>query len=118
MSVEQMAKSKRQPDDLRPEYDVTKLGPGVRGNLLVRYVLRGPDRNIALDQIASLTTEENLALFPEWIHLARAAHSPFQVAWDVIESLPRDWVLQNVEKPVDAILQNDEETDYWMFLQL
>ena len=57
-------------------------------------------------------------MFPEWIHLARCPHSPFHIAWNVIESLPRDWVLQNIEQHVDAILHHNEETDYWMFLQL
>lgn len=84
----------------------------------LRARLRGPDRDAALDQIPSLTVDEKKQLFPEWIHLARAAHSPCQFAWDVIESLPRNWVLQNIEKEVDAILEAEEETDYWMFLQL
>ena len=62
--------------------------------------------------------DEKKALFPEWVDLARAAHSPFQIAWSIIESLPRAWVLQNIEKEVDAILASEDETDYWMFLQL
>ena len=93
----------------------TKPGERIR---TLKALLRGPDREVALKQIASLTLDEKEQLFPEWIHLARAAHSPFQVAWDAIESLPRDWVLRNIEKEVDAILANEEETDYWMFLQL
>ena len=84
----------------------------------LKSLLRGPNRETALDQIPSLTIDEKKELFPEWIHLSRAAHSPFQLAWNVIESLPREWVLQNIEKEVDPILRNDEETDYWMFLQL
>lgn len=85
---------------------------------ILRRALRSKERNLALRAVPSLNVEERKALFPEWIHLARCAHSPFQVAWDVIESLPREWVLQNIEKEVDAILENEEETDYWMFLQL
>jgi hypothetical protein len=65
-----------------------------------------------------LTTDELKELFSEWVHLARCAHSPFKPAWDVILSLPRDWVLQHIEPEVDAILRAEEEDDYWMFLQL
>jgi hypothetical protein len=85
---------------------------------VLRKAMSGKDRTIALQAVSSLTVDEKLALFPEWINLARAAHSPFEIAWNVIESLPREWVIANIEKQVDAILQEEEETDYWMFLQL
>ncbi len=85
---------------------------------VLRQALRGKNRSLALQATPSLSMEEKLALFPEWIDLARLAHSPFHIAWGVIESLPREWVVRNIEKPVDAILQDEEETDYWMFLQL
>lgn len=84
----------------------------------IKSVLRGPNRETALDEASSLTMDEKKQLLPEWINLARAAHSPFQIAWNIIESLPREWVLANIEKEVDAILESEEETDYWMFLQL
>jgi hypothetical protein len=109
-------------DELRPEYDLTKLKGAVRGKYfkrdMLRQALRGPDRAVVLQVVSSLGVDDRKALFREWINLARAAHSPFQVAWDIIESLPREWVLQHIEKEVDAILENEEETDYWMFLQL
>jgi hypothetical protein len=40
-----------------------------------------------------LTLEEKQELFSEWINLARCAHSPFEVALNVILSLPRGLVL-------------------------
>ena len=85
---------------------------------VLRKALRSKDRVLALQAIPSLSTGEKVELFPEWIDLARSAHSPFQAAWSVIESLPRAWILENIEKEVDPILRNDDETDYWMFLQL
>lgn len=84
---------------------------------VLRKALRGKDRTLALRAVPSLNADETKALFTEWVNLARAAHSPFQIAWNVIESLPRAWVLQNVEQEVDAILTSGDETDYWMFLQ-
>lgn len=85
---------------------------------VLRQALHGTDRIVALRAVPSLTVDEKKTLLPEWVHLARAVHSPFQLAWAVLESLPREWVLQNIEKEVDAILKNEEEDDYWMFLQL
>jgi hypothetical protein len=85
---------------------------------VLRHALRGKDRALALQVVPSLSVAEKQALFEEWVHLARAAHAPFQIAWNIIGSLPREWVLQNIEREVDALLKTDEETDYWMFLQL
>ena len=85
---------------------------------VLRRALRGRDRSLALQVIPSLSMDEKKALLPEWVHLARAAHSPFQFAWNVIESLPREWVLQNLAREVDEILRDEVDTDYWMFLQL
>jgi hypothetical protein len=85
---------------------------------LLRKALRGKDRDVALAVAPSLTTDELKQLFSEWVNLARCAHSPFKPAWDVILSLPREWVLQHIEPEVDAILRDEEEDDYWMFLQL
>ena len=84
----------------------------------LRQALRGPDRVLALAAVGSLTLYEKQQLFPEWIHLARSGHGPFQIAWNVILALPRDWVLDRIAVEVNAILANEEEDDYWMFLQL
>lgn len=85
---------------------------------VLRKALRGNDRHLALRTVPLLTVAEKKALLPEWVDLARAAHGPYQIAWNVIESLPRQWVLKRIEKQVNAILASDVETDYWMFLQL
>ncbi len=92
-------------------------GPADKIDML-RKALRSKDRSVALQVVSFLSTDEKKALFAEWVNLARGAHSPFQIGWNIIESLPREWVLQNIEREVDAILQTEEETDYWMFLQL
>ena len=85
---------------------------------VLRKALRGKERWLALRTVPSLNVDEKKALLADWVNLARAAHSPFQIAWTVIESLPRDWLLKHIEKEVDAILRDENETDYWMFLQL
>src|SRR5262245_12196450 len=85
---------------------------------VLRKALRGSDRLLALRALPALTEQEKKDLLPEWVNLARCAHSYFEPAWNVIASLPRTWVLEHIAPELDAILANEEETDYWMFLQL
>ena len=84
----------------------------------LRQVLRSGDRLLALSAAQHLELEEKKQLLPEWAHLARCAHGPFSWAWNMILSLPRDWVLEHLPTEVDAILGKEEWDDYWMFLQL
>lgn len=84
----------------------------------LKKALRGPDRDLGLAACAALDLEDKKELFSEWVHLARSAHGPFQIAWNIILSLPRDWVVQHITRESDAILTQEEYDDYWMFLQL
>src|SRR5205814_353538 len=85
---------------------------------VLRAALRGRDRNTALWVARSLEVSELTQLFSELIHVARAAHGPVEAVWNLILSLPRDWVLAHIEREVEPILDEEEEDDYWMFLQL
>jgi hypothetical protein len=85
---------------------------------VVRKALTGPERNTALWVARSLTPDELKQLLPELVHLARSVHGPFEAVWNLILSLPREWVLAHIDAELDAILQHEEEDDYWMFLQL
>jgi hypothetical protein len=78
----------------------------------------GMERSTALRILPYLSQSERLELFPDLMHAARSAHGPVQAVWDALLALPRDWVLAHVEAEVDAILRDEEEDDYWMFLQL
>src|SRR5437870_3783152 len=64
---------------------------------LLRSGLRGKDRMTAVVVAPFLKVPELMPLFPELVNLARALHSPFEAAWDLILSLPRDWVLAHIE---------------------
>ncbi len=79
---------------------------------------QGNDAATAFHLLRHMKVGEQMQLFRELIHLARAAHGYFHPAWEVILSLPKDWVLARIEQEVDPILANEEETDYYMFLQL
>lgn len=82
------------------------------------FLPHGEDRATGLRLLERMDVSEQLQLFPELINLARAVHGPVGFIWGLILSLPRDWVLTHIEPEVDAILRNEEEDDYWMFLQL
>jgi hypothetical protein len=85
---------------------------------VLRMALRSEQCNLALRALPLLSVAAKKALLPELLHIARAAHGPFQVAWNAISSLPRNWLLKNIEKEAESILECNSETDYYMFLQL
>ena len=85
---------------------------------ILRKELYGRDRDVALHYAKLLKFEDLEKLFAGLIHIARSVHGPFNAAWDIIKSMPRDWILANIEKEADAILAHEEEDDYWMFLNL
>lgn len=85
---------------------------------VLREALHQGERGNLLAVARSLSTEELQQLFGEWVNLARCAHSPFEPAWKIILSLPREWVLERIEQEVEPILAKEEYDDYWMFLQL
>ncbi len=84
----------------------------------VREGLRSRDRFTALSVVPYLTLPERMQLFSDLVSVARAAHGPVEAVWNLILALPRDWVLAHIEQEVEPILEQDEEDDYWMFLQL
>lgn len=94
--------------------------PGVDRVALVRQALRTPgrDRMTALTLLKGMAVDEQQRLFPELIQAARAAHGPVGAVRELIQALPRDWVLAHIEREVDAVLTGEQYDDYWMFLEL
>lgn len=87
---------------------------------VVRQALHsgGVGQHTALAVIPYLSEAEQLELFGDLVLRASAAHGPVEAVWKLILSLPREWVLAHIEQEVDAILQREQEPDYWLFLQL
>lgn len=85
---------------------------------LFRELLGGRDALLALPLCLLLPVAERQQLFPEIVRLARSVHGPYNLAWELILALPRHWVVEHVEPIVEGILQDEEEHDYWMFLNL
>ena len=85
---------------------------------MLRESLRGEDRFAALSVARSLNQDEKMQLFAEWVYLASWAHGAIQLARDIILSLPRDWVLANIERESEPYLQDGTYDEYRRFLEL
>jgi hypothetical protein len=84
----------------------------------VQKAIRGTDRMTALTVLPYLSLTERKCLFPELVFLASWAHGAVQVARDMILSLPRDWVLANIEREAEPHLQDGTYDEYRRFLEL
>jgi hypothetical protein len=91
---------------------------GVDRVAVLRPALRGKDRLTALHVASSLKPSERLQLFAEWVYLSSFAHGAIQVPRDMILSLPRDWVLANLEREAEPLLQEGTYEEYRRFLEL
>ena len=85
---------------------------------VLREALRGRERGTGLYIAPYLTPTERRQLFPEWVFLASWAHGAVQVARDMIVSLPRDWVLANIEGEAEPLLREGTYDEYRRFLEL
>jgi hypothetical protein len=88
---------------------------------MVREALEKGDGNhraTAVALIQKMPGYEQERLLPELVQLARAAHGPVGAIRGILVSLPRDWVLANIDAEVDKGLTGEEYDDYWMFLEL
>ncbi len=95
--------------------------PGVDRVALVRNALSRPGGNsraVAVTLLKRMNREEQKVLFPQLVQLAHAAHGPVGAVREIIQSLPREWVLTHIDAEVERILEKEEYDDYWMFLEL
>src|SRR5262249_56320922 len=91
---------------------------GVDRVAVMGSALRGKERSAALVVASPLTVPERLLLFPEWVYLASWAHGAIQIPRDMILSLPREWVLANIEQEVEPLLRDGTDDEYRRFLEL
>ena len=85
---------------------------------MVREGLLGRDRHTALLVARCLTVEEKKELFPALVFLASFGHGSIQAVRDLILSLPRDWVIERIEREVEPLLQKGDYEEYRRFLEL
>jgi hypothetical protein len=68
--------------------------------------------------IALFTTEEKEQLFNELIGAASTGHSDIEIVREIILSMPKEWLLANIEKSSEPFLSNDSYEEYRRFLEL
>ncbi|HLP88542.1 MAG TPA: hypothetical protein VK184_08130 [Nostocaceae cyanobacterium] len=90
--------------------------------LVIRKALQNPsDRDTALDLLLYLDVEERLPFFDDLVDLASVDHASVDRVWQVILSLPKDFLLANIEKSAEPVLNNavkDAYVEYRCLLQL
>jgi len=78
----------------------------------------GFPRILALEKASSLSVEEKKVLLPELMALASYSHGLTGRAWELILSLPHDWLVSNIEEYANPQLEVGGYEEYSAFLGL
>lgn len=76
------------------------------------------ERGTALRLIEYLNLEERQSLFDKLIDLASVSHSDIELCRKAILSLPKNWLLANIEKSAEPLLQDGTDEEYRRLLEL
>jgi hypothetical protein len=86
---------------------------------LFKNALQNPtERTTALHLFTHLTLEERQSLFDDLIKLASVGHSDIELVRTVILSFDKFWLLNNIEKSAESILNNGTDEEYRRLLEL
>jgi hypothetical protein len=86
---------------------------------LIKKALHNPtERGTALRLIEYLKLEERQSLFDDLVDLASVSHSDIELCREVILSLPKTWVLTNIEKSDEPLLKDGTDEEYRRLLEL
>lgn len=69
-------------------------------------------RGSALRLLLDLDFQEKVALFDDLVDQASVDHSDVELVWKVILSLPKDFLLANIEKSAETVLSNATQDAY------
>jgi hypothetical protein len=97
--------------------DFNKLDASDRVSLL-RKAIHGPDKILALMLMPILKQEELMSLFSDLVYFASFTHGSLTYVRNVIKSLPRKWVVENIEEVADSYLTNNDYEPYRRLLEL
>jgi hypothetical protein len=93
-----------------------------KGVSLVELVRRGlnepSERATALDLLQSLSVADQKVLFPEVLAVAAYGHGLTDEAIRALHTLPKDWVLENVEASAEPLLRDGTYEEYRMLLRI
>lgn len=86
---------------------------------LVKRGLHQPaERSAALRIAARLPARQKRALLPDLVSLASFVHGSTREARNIILSLSREWLRENIEKYAEPILQRGDYEEYASLLEL
>ena len=86
---------------------------------LIKKALQNPtERGTALRLIVYLKLEERQRLFDALVDLASVSHSDIELCRKAILSLPKTWVLANIERSAESLLQDVTDQEHRRVLQL
>lgn len=86
---------------------------------LIKKALHNPtERGTALRLIEYLKLEERQSLFDDLVDLASVSHSDIELCRKAILLLPKTWLLANIEKSAEPLLQNGTDEEYRRLLEL
>lgn len=94
------------------------LAIGVDRVGLIKSHLNGKERQTAIFLLSYLSEDEITQLFDDLIYLSSFSHGSIQSIRKIIKSLPRDWVLTNIEKSAEPILLKGDYDEYRRLLEL
>lgn len=84
---------------------------------IVREGLYPPgERGFAIELATLLTEEDRKQLFPDLLSLASSFNNVLREAQNLILSLPRDWVLANIEETAEPLLHDGTYQEYGTLL--
>lgn len=76
------------------------------------------ERGTALRLIEYLKTEECQLLFDDLVDLASVSQSDIELCRQAILALPKSWLIENIEKSTETILENGTDEEYRRLLEL
>jgi len=85
----------------------------------IEKALHNPaERGTALRLIEYCTTEERQSLFDDLVNLASVSHSHIEMTRQAILSLPKTWLLANIENSAKPLLKDGTDEEYRRLLEL
>ncbi|XWK88347.1 MAG: hypothetical protein U7127_29895 [Phormidium sp.] len=76
------------------------------------------ERGTALRLFFYLTLPERQSLFDELVELASVSHSDIELCREAILSLPKTWLLVNIENSAEGLLADGTDEEYRRLLEL
>ena len=85
---------------------------------ILKKALHSSDRNLAIQTIERLKIDELKQLFEELVFFASFSHGAVGAIRELIKTLPKEWVISNIERLAEPLLVNGTYDEYRRLLEL